>query len=57
MGRRRTKLEVVANIAEALLDLADSLEVGSAVEGVAAEEEELEGVSGNESAISRDGLP
>lgn len=57
MGRRRTKLEVVANIAEALLDLADSLEVGSAVEGVAAEEEELEGVSGKESAMSKDGLP
>jgi len=39
--------EIITDVAELLLDLTDSLEIGSAVEGIATEEEELDEVAGN----------
>jgi len=46
-GKTFLNLEIITNITELLLDLSDSIEISSTVEGIAAEEKELDKVTSN----------
>lgn len=50
LGEPLVELEVVGDVAQLLLDLADGFEIGCAVEGVAAAEEQLDQIAGDVAA-------